>query len=300
MTSRFSFPRRGEILQDSVYDSYGHVLKRPSIDTFYQVNFAFRNLRTWMSSQSEGSRSIGGNIGAIYRKMALMCSEAEIPGTSYLTTDVIGARQGITETFPTLRQFPPLNLTFYLDSQHEILEVFEKWMYFINPMSLSWERSETYTRLRYPEEYKEVINITKFERDFKKAKNYMISPARPADVPDYVPPRYPTETNMSSNYKSKMTTYKIINAWPTNMTSMRVNYGNSDLLKLSIQFAYDRYYTKFGISDNQVNVTRHQPQTAAKDVPTNDTQLPGFDSMNLGSDRSLGANDLSGTISNFA
>ena len=173
-------------------------------------------------------------------------------------------------------------------------------MYFINPMSLSWERSETYTRLRYPEEYKEVINITKFERDFKKAKNYMISPARPADVPDYVPPRYPTETNMSSNYKSKMTTYKIINAWPTNMTSMRVNYGNSDLLKLSIQFAYDRYYTKFGISDNQVNVTRHQPQTAAKDVPTNDTQLPGFDSMNLGSDRSLGANDLSGTISNFA
>ena len=124
MTSRFSFPRRGEILQDSVYDSYGHVLKRPSIDTFYQVNFAFRNLRTWMSSQSEGSRSIGGNIGAIYRKMALMCSEAEIPGTSYLTTDVIGARQGITETFQTLRQFPPLNLTFYLDSQHEILEVF--------------------------------------------------------------------------------------------------------------------------------------------------------------------------------
>ena len=35
--------------------------------------------------------------------------------------------------------------------------------------------------------------------------------------------------------------YKFINAFPKGMTSMPVQYGNADLLKVNVQFAYDRY-----------------------------------------------------------
>ena len=265
--NRFSFPTRRQINTGSVFNSYAHILKRPSIDTFYQVSFAFSQISRWM----------GGQLPTDYqRKLSLMCSEAEIPGSSFMTIDTVGDHQGITEAFPTLRQFPPLNLTFYLDAQHEILEIFEKWMYYINPLARRFSDANTFSRLKYPEQYKEIINITKYERDFSEAKNYMISPARPADVPDYVPPRYPTETHMRPNYKSKMTTYKFINTWPTNLTSMRVQYGNSDVVKLSIQFVYDRYYTQFGVVDSQVAVTEY-PENMSNDI-----DIPGWMKYNSG------------------
>ena len=42
-----------------------------------------------------------------------MCTQAEIPGTSFQTSLAVGHHQGIQEEFPNLRTFPPLNLVFY-------------------------------------------------------------------------------------------------------------------------------------------------------------------------------------------
>jgi hypothetical protein len=279
MSGRFSFPTRGEILKDRVSDSYKHILSKPSLDTFYQVIFAFSKLDTWMNAFPTGRNSISGNKNEFKTKTSLMCSEAEIPGTSYLTTEVIGARQGITEVFPTLRQYPPLNLTFYLDAHHQILECFEKWMYFINPLGPGgWHEQPMYSRLRYPEEYKDTINVSKFERDHQKITSRRVNG------------RLTTVSSM--NPKSRMTTYKFLNAWPTNMTSMRVQYGNSDILKLNIQFAYDRYYTEFGVVDTQVAVT------ARADYASKENQWINTN----GGDRfqNAGANDLFGTLSTFS
>jgi len=50
-------------------------------------------------------------------------------------------------------------------------------------------------------------------------------------------------------------TYEFVNVWPVNMTSMPVRYGDSDILKCSIQFAYDRYHTSFIDSSANVNPT---------------------------------------------
>ena len=44
---------------------------------------------------------------------------------------------------------------------------------------------------------------------------------------------------------TKLLTYEFINIWPTNLISMRVAYGNSNVLKCSVQFAYDRYFTDY-------------------------------------------------------
>ena len=52
------------------------------------------------------------------RKMSLCYAKAEIPGTSFVPSSVVGHHQGIQESFPQLRNYPPLNLVFYVDADH--------------------------------------------------------------------------------------------------------------------------------------------------------------------------------------
>ena len=138
-------------------------VSRVSLDTFYQVSFSFGNEDKWFKqSVSSGSKRAAGT--GFKQKMSLLCTQAEIPGTSYLTTQAVGHHQGIQEVFPTLRQFPPLNLTFYVDADHLILEILESWMTYINPVS-DRKRLDAYGRLNYPETYKERLHVSKFERD---------------------------------------------------------------------------------------------------------------------------------------
>ena len=57
-----------------------------------------------------------------------------------------------------------------------------------------------------------------------------------------------------------MTSYEFVNVWPTNLTSMRVAYGNSNVLRCNIQLAYDRFFTDFGYTDTyQVPVLNYLP-----------------------------------------
>ena len=215
---------------------------RPSLDTFYQVTFSFGKADIWLGSN--GFRQFSGSSiplpedrrsqGRSYKdKMSILCTEAEIPGTSFQTSLAVGHHQGIQEEFPNLRSFPPLNLTFYLDADMVVLEVLEKWMTYINPISTNKRDLNAYGRFNYPDDYKEIIHLTKFERD---------------------------TFGDSREYKSRLSTYEFVNVWPTNLTSMRVAYGDSNVLKCSVQLAYDRFFTDFGYEDtHQVPVNNFLP-----------------------------------------
>lgn len=213
-----SFPRAGQIYQEPL-DRIVNTISRVSLNTFYQVTFSFGKSDTWLSGGVK-TQGAARNQGLDFRrKMSLLCTEAELPGTSYAVSTAIGHHQGIVESFPNLRQFPPLNLTFYVDAEHVIIEVLEKWMNYINPVPAAKQTSlNAFSRFRYPDSYKEVIHVTKYERStFSK----------------------------SPGSKPGMFHYEFINIWPTNLTSMRVNYGGSDVLKCSVQLVYDRYFTSF-------------------------------------------------------
>ena len=207
---------------------------RPSLDTFYQVTFSFGKVDRWLGSN--GFRQFSGSSIPLpdekrsqgkpfTEKMSILCTEAEIPGTSFQTSLAVGHHQGIQEEFPNLRSFPPLNLTFYLDADMVVLEVLEKWMTYINPISTNKRDLNAYARFNYPEDYKEIIHLTKFERD------------------TFIDPQSSTE------YQSRLSTYEFINVWPSNLSSMRVAYGDSNVLKCSVQLAYDRFFTDFGYED---------------------------------------------------
>ena len=244
MSSKSIFPRRSDIFQGDMTDIRDSVA-RPSIDTFYQVTFSFGKADIWLGSNGfrqfsgssiplpEDRRSQGRNFRD---KMSILCTEAEIPGTSFQTSLAVGHHQGIQEEFPNLRSFPPLNLTFYLDADMVVLEVLEKWMTYINPISTNKRDLNAYGRFNYPDDYKEIIHLTKFERDtFGKPKEY----------------------------QSRLTTYEFVNVWPTNLTSMRVAYGDSNVLRCSVQLAYDRFFADFGYNDT------HQVPINGEFLPSN-------------------------------
>ena len=233
------FPDRRRIFTRSILDAR-QTVGRPSIDTLFQVHFDFGKYPTWLESSDEvrqfpTNERRGGIISGSNRvqgatfteKMSLLCAEAEIPGTSFQTSLAVGHHQGIQEEFPNLRTFPPLNLTFYVDLDHIILEVLESWMTYINPISAKDKRvSNAYGRFNYPEDYKETIHVSKFERDLNTV-----------------------------NPTTRITSYEFIKAWPTNLTSMRVAYGESNVLRCSIQLAYDRFFAEFNYNDTNGAVT---------------------------------------------
>ena len=222
-----SFPKRNQIFQDRI-DSIKDSVARPSLDTFYQVDFSFGKQSIWLRGNRPGLKRTQGLD--FTKKMSLLCTQAEIPGTKFSETTTIGHHQGIQESFPNLRNFPPLNLTFYCDADHVILEVLESWMTYINPVFTGLRNSNAYTRFNYPETYKETIHISKFERDTF------------------------TSRAVNRTYRSNITSYEFVNAWPADLTSMRVAYGDSNVLRCSVQFAYDRFFTSFNYADMRSQV----------------------------------------------
>ena len=249
-----SFPKRGQIFQDRV-DKIKSTVARPSLDTFYEVNFSFGKYQTWLGAETPGKRRTQGTD--FMQKMKLMCTQAEIPGTSFVESSVTGHHQGITEAFPNLRNFPPLDLVFYVDADHVILEVLESWMSYINPIFDSSIRDNSaFTRFNYPEDYKETIHLTKFERDtfIRESRN--------------------------ASYQSNMTSYEFVNVWPIDLSSMRVAYGDSNVLRCNIKFAYDRFFTSFNYKDIKKQVVNN----SAGIVNSNDAAVEGgytFSDKNL-------------------
>ena len=227
MPSNNLFPRKSDIFKGSTLD-IRDTLARASLDTLYQVTFSFGKSDIWLENRGRndapGKNSTQGT--EFKRKMSLLCTQAEIPGTSYTTDLAVGHHQGIQESFPNLRNFPPLNLTFYCDADMVILEVLERWMTYINPIQTGQRNYSAYSRFNYPEDYKEILHVTKFERDAFSEKK--------------------------GSYQSGMAHYEFVNIWPTDFTSMRVAYGEPNVLQCSVQFAYDRFFTSFNESEDAV------------------------------------------------
>ena len=260
MSNNTLFPKPGQIFKSSTRD-FTDSIGRPSLDTLYQVVFSFGNYETWLQDSSEGESKRGVFAqGGFREKLSIMCAEAEIPGTSFQTSLAVGHHQGIQEEFPNLRTFPPLNLTFYVDADHVILEVFESWMTYINPITggkNAKRKVNAYGRFNYPEDYKEILHITKFERD-------TFLDELPVKT---TPPKLPREST------TRLTSYEFVNVWPTNMTSMRVAYGDTNVLRCSVQFAYDRFFTTFNYADinaavesNYFNLLSSKEQAAANSL----------------------------------
>lgn len=157
------------------------------------------------------------------------CNDAALPGVSFNSVQEIGSHQGVIEYFPQQKIYPPFEITLYVDREFKIIRLFEEWINYINPVynqvgvqrasesgMINYTRGSDFFRLRYPDDYKRIISITKFERNFRvKGSNKLRS------VPSV--------------------TYRMLDAYPDQLNSIPVTYEGSTITKTTVRFLYTRY-----------------------------------------------------------
>lgn len=170
-----------------------------------------------------------GNTRFVEDELGLLCHSATLPATSVGTLEVSGQFQGINERFAHTRIYPSVTFSFYETTDYKTIEFFDAWQRYITVDGDPQASDSYYYRMRYPSEYKcDSMYITKFE------KNYGNS----------------VFTNTLS--------YQFIKCFPSNVTSIPVQYGDSEILKVSVEFSYDRYiqYLNGKIAENKPRPTQ--------------------------------------------
>lgn len=158
------------------------------------------------------------------REVNILAYEAVLPGTSFELGQVFGDRQGITEAYPTKRVYPPIDVSFYIKTDYKIVTFFEKWMEKMSPLIGGIDEPTSYYKFNYPSTYEKNINIVKYEKD-----------ARPERE------RLNKRFDQGSRNNPRSVTYSLLNAYPTNIISIPVSYDQSNILKTTVTFNYDRY-----------------------------------------------------------
>ena len=181
-------------------------LGKVSLNNQYQVHFAGFNGNVTRYLRFE--KRINNAQDFISREAGLLCSDAVLPGSAMATVNTAGDYQGVIERFAHTRNFTEVNFDFYVDNDYKSLRFLEHWMEFISSGSGVDPSGDTYYfKMRYPDEYKSNdTRIVKFE------KNHF-----------------------------QFIEYRFIGLFPKSINSTRVSYQNSQVLKATCNFSYDRY-----------------------------------------------------------
>jgi hypothetical protein len=192
-------------------------LMRPALTSHYVCRFQPpQDVVEWMAARSDaGASGENYNDTFIQELIEISCSEASLPGSSLTTNDVNDDYTGVTQKFAYRRLYDSTaDFTFYVDNNYTTLSFFEGWLsYIVREDITSGVQNENYFyRVRFPESYRTpYLYITKFEKDHNSLE--------------------------SGPYLN----YQFIGAYPISISSMPVNYDQSQLLKCTVSFTYDRY-----------------------------------------------------------
>jgi len=212
----------GQSFIDDGSKNFTSLLGAPALSNFYKVSINLRNTVSDPNKQLSAWVTASGVFGKSNNptRFDFLCAETLIPGTALDAFSEVGSFQGIEEFFPGRRIYTDISLSFYVSADYFILKMFQEWINFINPISNasgmmrkpspsgyeSVQDSAFFHRYRYPNEYKTDISINKFEK------------------------------NMNNSI-----TYKFLNAFPVNISSLPLSYDSAQILKVTVDFKYDRY-----------------------------------------------------------
>mgnify|MGYP001301713618 FL=1 len=192
------------IRDGSLYNINRTALSTPALTNLYQVDINLDN-----DALIKGVSTLTGiDNDWFVRNIGISCHDATLPTSSFATAEVKDNFQGINQQFAHTRFYVDSAFSFYIDKDYRVLTFFEAWMDYISGGANVPEGDKRfYRRFRYPDTYKcNGLQITKFDKNLEKQINY-----------------------------------QFINAFPKSIQSIPVSYGQADLLKVSVTFAYDRY-----------------------------------------------------------
>ena len=140
----------------------------------------------------------------------ILCSDASLPTSSYATAEVKDNFMGIPQQFAHTRFYTDFSYSFYIDEDYTLLKIFEGWMDYISSganQDVEQDHRAFYRRFRYPDSYKcNTMYINKFEKNYKRTMRY-----------------------------------RFVNIFPKSIDPISISYGASDILKVTVNFNYDRY-----------------------------------------------------------
>ena len=159
-----------------------------------------------------------GNDAYSIDNINLLCCEASLPGSSLTTHEANNDYHGVTEKMAYRRMYDEvLSLTFYVDRDYRVIELFETWMNYISGVDVTNKSPYTNYRMAYPNSYKNNIFVNKFERD-----------------------QFKREISGATTFRSNLE-YTFIQAFPLSITAIPVSYDAGEVLKCNVSFNYIRY-----------------------------------------------------------
>ncbi len=239
----------GETFETSFLDSLGH----PSLSSFYKVRLDLAptnsagTLEKWLQDCGVYKKDSLGQ-----ERFSLMATEAILPGATFATTSESGSRQGIVEKFAAQRTFNDVAVTYYLTGDYRSLTMFQEWINYINPLYVEsgfgggrkpepasatgypqdrYISNNSFLRYRYPQSYKRSMTITKFERNIDTTLLRSNSTSFGLGDPDGI---------QGGNVPEALS-YRFVNVFPTSIQDIALSYSDSQVLQVTVNFAYDRY-----------------------------------------------------------
>lgn len=181
--------------------------------------------------------------------ISLLCSEANLPGSTLATHDVTNDYHGVSEKMAYRRMYDEsADMTFYVDRDYKVVEFFESWIDYISGVGDTFTRNQfespyVHHRMEYADNYKINFYLTKFERD------------------------------LHFNGSSRTLDYTFVHGFPISITSMPVSYDQGQILKCNISFSFIRYVMKrSGSSIAPINKNPNAPGV----VELNSKGTPAF------------------------
>ncbi len=239
----------------SYVSKYGY-----SITNFYDVNFELtnsqQNLNDIFKRVPGGNKLNTADSSNVRDLMRFYAEECSIPGFQISTGEY-----RITNT-PQLKYAygivnNEINFSFIGDANADIRKTFDAWQSYIyahnlparlDPTAgnLNINTREFLGRTRYRDEYVSDIIVVKYEKtgmfEVTNTKQKRFIPANEI-IPDYVQSK--TSKPISSGFAEAVPLYsvRLMNAFPTNISSIPLSSGASDLVKVQVTFEYETAVT---------------------------------------------------------
>ena len=211
-----------------------------SLSLGYDVDGSTQSLGSWLTNCGVA------NSPQDLARYDFFASDVTLPGASFDMAESMGDRQGTIERFAQRRLYAPLSVSFYVDSDYNILRLFEEWMNFMNPIHNDSGRYQgsfqgqngyagrnNYYKFRYPDDYKRSIIVTKFEKDFYQGLN--MNETRVG--------RFAKSRSGDQLIPGSLLMYQFIDAFPSNIVAIPLAYEGTQITKVTVEFQYLRYNT---------------------------------------------------------
>jgi len=270
----------------------------PAFNNTYKVELKF--------NPNGGNNSLLGyirdlsllGVGENPESLSLFCSEAVLPGSQITTQTVDGLRQGVSQHFATFRKYPDIDLTYYTQKSYYTNEVFNAWLEYISPSLESTSSgavfdtdrtTSSYKKLRYPNSYKCEILITAFARNHLRPGEEFRRPSNDDPLSDDF-----MSLDRALLQIPNAIQYRLLRAFPVNIVSAPLAYGNSQLIKTTITFKYDQFFINRHVNIDDGRTDRSVGLLSAVGTSTSSGSVRSTQLRKI-ADKNTKPNDLAGS-----